>query len=37
MRYLKIIIFIFSLQITNAQVVDTLAYVKQFELNKLYR
>lgn len=34
MKYLKLIIFLFSLQTINAQVADTLSYVKQFEINK---
>ncbi|MGV0753630.1 hypothetical protein [Empedobacter brevis] len=34
MKYLKLIILLFSLQTINAQQIDTLTYVKQFEINK---
>lgn len=34
MKHLKILFLLFSLQIVNAQVSDTLSYVKQFEINK---
>ena len=34
MKFLKLIIVLFSLQTINAQQIDTLTYVKQFELNK---
>ncbi|MGL5234299.1 MAG: hypothetical protein ACRC8Z_06060 [Empedobacter falsenii] len=34
MKHLKILFLLFSLQIVNAQVADTLSYVKQFEINK---
>ena len=34
MNSLKLIIILFSLQTINAQQIDTLSYVKQFEINK---
>lgn len=34
MKHLKLFFLLFSLQIVNAQVSDTLSYVKQFEINK---
>lgn len=34
MKYLKLILLLLSLQTINAQQIDTLTYVKQFEINK---
>ena len=34
LKYLKLIILLFSLQTISAQETDTLAYVKQFEIDK---
>jgi hypothetical protein len=35
MKYIKLILLLFSLQTINAQQIDTLNYIKQFETNKV--
>ena len=35
MKFLKLIIVFFSLQTINAQQIDTISYIKQFEVNKV--